>query len=186
MSEANAIGAFCGVTDSHLSPEGRRQVERLFYALQHVKIDRVVSSPLARAQETAKAAVGKRGIPIETLNDLSEVDFGEWENMTFDEIEKADKELFKRFISEDMGFSFPGGESLRGFAARTKKVANVLLKSESSNVVVFSHGGVIRHLLCHYLELPYDKKYIFDIQPGSVATLDFYDGATVLSRLELL
>ena len=75
--------------DASLSDRGRHAAQALGDRLKSVPMDRVISSPLDRAQETARLIVGDRGLNVETDERMIEFDYGGWEGMTTDEV--ADK-----------------------------------------------------------------------------------------------
>src|SRR2546427_11702585 len=84
-SEGNAARIFTGQSDSPLTGRGRRQAAAVADELAKVKFDRIVSSDLARSRDTAEVIAKRRGIPVEVVKDLREIDVGERTCKTFDE-----------------------------------------------------------------------------------------------------
>ena len=73
-----------GQLDVPLTPQGRHEAEALTRRLTGVRIDRIVSSPMLRALETAQTVAAGR--PVEVDERLRELDYGRWEGLTYDEI----------------------------------------------------------------------------------------------------
>lgn len=147
-SEGNAARIFTGHLDSPLTEAGRRQAEAVADALAKVHVDRVVSSDLSRARETAAAIASRHGLPVETFRELREIDLGEMAGRSFDDA-RAHPDW-----NEDGFVRWPGGESLdavfdRAFAL----VERVVGESPGKTIVIVGHGGVTRILVSHFLGL---------------------------------
>jgi alpha-ribazole phosphatase len=143
---------------------------------------RLMSSPLKRARETAEIAAGS-GRPVEVDADLQEMDFGEWEGLSYDEVAARYPEGVAGWTEFRADFEFPGGESLADFAVRIERVAQRLAEPAAGTAVAFTHGGVVRALICHFLGLPLRDYLLFDIRTGGVATMRVWGERGVLSGL---
>lgn len=133
---------FHGATDVGLSPLGREQMKRVARELGPEPLDRVLASPLRRSWQAAWI-VG-RGAPVQLEPDFREVDFGRWEGMTREEIERADPVLAQEWQAGAESFEYPGGESLGDFRARVRRGLDRLLASGARSALVVAHKGVIR------------------------------------------
>jgi len=158
-------GRYLGSTDAGLSSIGRRQAQKLNQACKNLRSPTIWCSPLLRARQTARIIFPHR--PAEIIPQLREVDFGEWEGLTFAEIAQKDPSLVDKWACFDQDFAFPGGESLGDFLGRIRHVANRLRK-ETRDLVMVTHGGVIRSLLCQLHGLPPEKYITFNIQRGEL------------------
>lgn len=176
-------GRYLGRTDVPLSGEGRRQAARLAGAIPSGRSVSCFTSPLRRAVETAGIALAGMGLAAEADTELREVDFGDWEGLSFAQISTLDAEGVRRWDSWDAHFAFPGGERLRDFLGRVGRVAQRLASVRTETVVVFTHGGIVRSLICHYLGLESRNYLLFDVAPASVTTIRLFDGRGVLARL---
>ena len=181
--EGSRPGVLCGRSDPRLSEAGRRQATLLQGMMGRLPEARFVSSPLTRARETAETAVGGAQVAVETDPDLQEMDFGEWEGLTYDEVATRYPELVAGWSEFRPDFGFPGGETLADFASRIERVARALADPDAATVVAFTHGGVIRALICHFLGLSLRDYLLFDVSPGSVATLRLWAERGVLAGL---
>jgi broad specificity phosphatase PhoE len=129
-TEANANGLLLGRLDPSLDDVGRWQVGRLAGALGPV--DRVVSSPLLRAQETAAAL----GAPVEVDERVIELDYGGWDGLPVADVKASSWSRWR----DDARFSPPGGESLHQLSARvTAAMAELADEARNRHVVVVSH-----------------------------------------------
>lgn len=176
-----------GSTDVPLSEEGRRQSRRLISALRERSGSTFYCSPLRRAQETARAALDPYPAEMVLDRDLKEIDFGQWEGMTFEQVNARDADAVGRWASGAVEFAFPGGETIAGFAERVERAARRMAADDTETVVAFTHGGVIRHLICHYLGLPFSNHSLaFEIHYASITTVQIFDdGKGVLTGLNL-
>lgn len=181
-TEANLRKFYAGSTDLPLTAEGEKQAKALAERVKALKPDRILSSPLKRAKDTAKIATSGIDLEIELDNNLREVDFGKWENKSYSELARDHKEEVDRWFSWDPDFKFPGGESFRGFSERVKNVKERIEKENARTLLVFTHGGVIGHLMCLILNLPFQNQFSFSTPPGSLVILEKTNGALALKE----
>jgi len=125
------------------------------------------------------------GLPVQLDRDLREIDFGRWEGKTFAEIEAQDPELVRVWARGADDFCFPGGEATAEFVRRVDAVKNRLLALEAETVLLVTHGGVIRSLICSLLGLSPDKYLLFQVAKGHYTTMELYDGGGVLTGFNL-
>lgn len=175
---------FVGRTDLCLSPIGQAQAKAMESFIPRHLPERCFCSPMLRCMETAKAVLGTSGLPMETIHELREIDFGTWEKLTFKQVEAIDPEGVQRWLKFDRQFAFGNGERIGAFFSRVKRIAARIASAPENTILVVTHGGVIRLLLCHYLQLPLKHYFRFEIGPASITTLDLYEpGYGVLSSL---
>jgi broad specificity phosphatase PhoE len=182
-AEGSRPGVLCGRSDPALSEAGRRQAALLQGMMGRLPEARLVASPLTRARETAEIAVECLPAVVETDPDLQEMDFGDWEGLTYDDVAARYPGLVSGWTEFRPDFGFPGGETLTDFASRIERVAARLADTGAATVVAFTHGGVVRALICHFLGLPLRDYLLFDVSPGSVATLRLWGERGVLAGL---
>jgi broad specificity phosphatase PhoE len=176
-------GRFLGRTDVPLSPEGRLQSSLLAKPLQKEAAAAYIASPSRRTCETAQAALAWGALAPDLDPDLREIDFGAWEGKTFAEIHAADPEAVAGWAAYKPEFAFPGGEWIADFLKRVRKAGNRIAACPAETVAVFTHAGVIRSLICHYLGLDSRNYLCFDVKPASLTTIMLFDGKGVLTGL---
>ena len=143
----------------------------------------VVSSPSKRALETARMATQEAVLDIVQDTDLCEIDFGRWEGMSFNEITHNDPDLVDQWALGNLDFSFPEGESLATFRNRVRRVGQRLRERPEDTIIVVTHGGVIRFLLCYFLDLDHRLHLMFEISHGSITRIQLHDDKAVLLGL---
>lgn len=176
-------GRYVGRTDPPLDETGTRQARALARALAGRGIERCFCSPLRRALDTAMQITRPMDRTATVEPDLREVDFGRWEGRTFDEIQKQDPALVDEWAKWDMDFSFPEGERITDFLTRAHALADRLAREEADTLLVVSHGGVIRSMLCHLLGMETRCYLSFEVSPASITALRLYAGKGVLTEL---
>ena len=142
-----------GRTDLPLSPTGEAEAKALGQHLRGLEVDRVLSSPLARAVTTARlAGFGDR---LETSDALLEFDYGDYEGLTTPEI-RASRPGWDLFRD-----GCPGGETVEAAAARARPLL-VKLAAADGRTLLFSHGHQLRILTACYLGLaPEAARHLF-------------------------
>src|SRR2546422_4936596 len=136
-SEGNAARIFTGQSDSPLTGRGRRQAAAVADELAKVKFDRIVSSDLARSRDTAEVIAKRRGIPVEVMKELREIDVGERTGKTFDEAAGIPGWSDEAFVA------WPGGETLEQVLARTlRAIERLTRESPGKTVLIVGQGGV--------------------------------------------
>ena len=176
-------GCYIGATDVPLSTEGSLQIGRTAGILQQENISRIFSSPMRRCRESCE----RLGLccPCEYHDSLREIDFGRWEGKRFAELAESDAPQVVAWAKDPESFCFPGGESIAGFRQRVAVCRELILAAPESRLLLVTHGGVIRHLLCLMLDLPAEKYLAFDVQPGSFCSLQVYSDGGVLTGFNL-
>src|SRR5512140_1864118 len=117
-----------GQLDVGLNDQGHQEAAALAERLHGVRFDRIVSSPMNRAMETAEIVA--RGRPFEVDDRLRELDYGRWEGLNYQEIDARDLDLRARWEADPAETHAPGGESGNDVAARARSFLNSLLEAE--------------------------------------------------------
>ena len=176
-------GKFVGRLDVPLGERGERQARALRRVVPPPP-RLLLCSPSLRARRTAELALGEAAEEILFSEDLMEAAFGRWEDLSFAEIERADPALIKELSAFEPAFAFPGGERLSDFLRRVERVATRIAAVREENVVVFTHGGIIRLLLCLWLGLSPRDYLKFEVQFAGVVKLLLHRGKGVLLGLD--
>ena len=161
----------CGrVRDEPLAEEGRRVALRLAEALAaDLPAARIETSPRRRAMETAAIIGEALAAPIEVVDALDEIDFGDWAGRSFAELEQDVRWRFWN-AARDRACS-PGGETMHDAVDRAAAHIARIANDADGPVICVTHADIIRGLVAHYLGLKLDRMLHFDIDPGSVSTL---------------
>jgi alpha-ribazole phosphatase/probable phosphoglycerate mutase len=148
-AETEMAGRFCGLSDPELNAQGRMQLISLTHLLSGERIDMVYSSDLRRASATAQAIAAVREIPQVLRPALREIDFGQWEGLSWEKIEQKDAEYARMWMERYPHLPAPSGESFQAFEERVLEEVNGLLESNRDPIAVVTHGGVLRVVLRH-------------------------------------
>lgn len=157
-----------GHADRPLNETGIAQARALAEQLADEPIDAVYSSDLARAHDTARLVADAHGLPVETLPELRERDFGTWEGLT-------DDEVYER-LPEARTSSWGDAEATDELEARIlTTIRRIASQHPGERVLVVTHGGPLRMMLRHCLADGNDRQ----IPNCHVIRLAFRDGGFV-------
>ena len=178
-SEANRRDAFLGHCDLPLTEKGIAQAELAADFLAASGADAIYSSDLSRAHETAKRTAARLGLPVKTDPNLREVDAGEWDNKTFDQLREQYPETFGVW-SNDIGVAgCDGGETTKQLRRRVMAALTYIARANvGKKVLVFAHGTPIRIAGCVAMGRPVEElKEIPWAANASTTTLEYENGA---------
>ena len=136
-----------GWKDSPLTENGLRNAERLAERLDGTRIDRIFSSDQKRALTTAQIIAKGRGIPVEVISELRELNFGSWEGMTISEIEDKYPLEYNTYKNDPDKYISTDGESIGQLFDRAAKALKHIQSCGEENVLVVTHGVTIRALM---------------------------------------
>lgn len=145
-TEWNRKGKVQGHSDIPLTPEGEAQAHAKAEHFRDIHFSHVASSDLMRAQKTAEILAKNRGLSLVTSPALREQSWGPWEGEKFDNI----REKFGPFNVDtgDEPHVVPGVESYGQVVKRVEGfLCDVAMKHLGSNILVVTHGGVMKGLI---------------------------------------
>jgi alpha-ribazole phosphatase len=149
-AETNMAGTFCGHSDPELNARGRVQLAELIDRLRAENFSVIYSSDLRRAQTTGRAIAEAFGVDCHVRTALREICFGQWEGLTWKEIERRDETYARHWIAEYPNLPAPNGESFRDFERRVLdevKFLSMEAEAEGHGIAVVTHAGVLRTVL---------------------------------------
>jgi probable phosphoglycerate mutase len=155
-------GQHTGHTDLPLTKNGERRAARLRGLLQGIQFTHVLTSPLQRARRTCELAGFGAVARIEP--DLHELDYGDYEGRTTDDI-RLQHPGWSMFQDGS-----PHGESVQQFSKRADRVISAL-HSLDGIVAIFSHGQFLRALAARWIGLPVQEGQHFALDTASISIL---------------
>ncbi len=162
--------------DYPLSALGRQQAQRLGERFRGLHIDRLVTTPFKRTQETAAAIAATTDVPLVEEPGLGAIDAGELPRVPTSQRKERWPDYYAQPPSPLMDYSYFGGESAVGFYERVTGafVERVWREHwrEPVTVVVVCHGETINAVLHHLLSMPFEGWMTFHIDHTSVTMLD--------------
>lgn len=186
QTDWNIAQRFQGQSDVPLNEVGRQQANALAGRLSTQPIDLVYASDLQRALETANIIVRKSDCQSDLRLDsrLREMDFGEWEGLTYKEIKQSDPSALAAWKADISTTAAPNGETLEQLVKRAQSVLNDLLENcKDKTVLLVSHGGVLQSLICLALKLDSTMYWQFHISPASLSEISFYPAGAIVNLL---
>jgi probable phosphomutase (TIGR03848 family) len=161
-----------------LDGQGRAQAQAAAARLADVRLARIVTSPLERCRQTAKALAATRPeVPVSTDRGLLEVDYGEW---TGEELPSLAKHpLWKSVQAHPSAVTFPGGESMAGMSTRVVAAVRRLdaeVAAEHGDDAVWvavSHGDPIKAVLADALGMHLDAFQRIVVDPASISVVRY-------------
>lgn len=183
-TEFNSARRFQGHSDIELSTAGYRQAERLRDRLAAEKIDVIYSSDLRRAVATAELISSRHKAGIITCPELREINYGRLEGLTFEEISRFYPEVADWCVNWSPQLKFPSGESFDELKERVTRFLSRLKKhTMEQTMLIVTHGGPLRLLLCYLLELDLWHWRQFQINVASLSIVETYPEIAVISLL---
>jgi alpha-ribazole phosphatase/probable phosphoglycerate mutase len=166
-------GRFCGHSDPEINECGRQQLAGVVDRLSEYTVGRIYASDLRRARQTAEAIASHFGIGLEVRPGLREIYFGQWEGLSWSEIETRDPDLAKEWIEQYPNSTAPGGESIQEFERRVRAESAFLFAAvRECPVAVVAHGGFLRVLLTSFYGILEEEAWQLTKEYGSVVALD--------------
>ena len=180
-----------GLSNLGLNETGKRQAEALAQALKNERVDAIYTSPLRRAQETARAIARFHKVEVVTLDGLIELDVGEVDGMTYEDMRIHHSEFFTKWMADFTSVRLPGGgtvpelrdqccAAVKDILEKQRTVAGEKCDDEDRVVVAVTHFFPIMCIICNTLglALTYFRRLRLDV--ASMCTLDFYPERAVL------
>lgn len=140
--------------DLPLSAHGLEQAALLAQRFASIPLEAVYTSPLLRARQTAQTIAGD-ACPVHVLDDLIELDGGEWDGLTYDQLHERYPESFGPGAK---GGCPPGGETDEDGLARMRRMLDYVAENTKHCAAIVAHSGVNRLLLCDLADLPFSEK----------------------------
>ena len=163
-----------GRTDSLLTGQGRLQMEQTLnvYAQQN-QWQAVCSSPLQRCLHVARDFADQQGISLMEDTRLQELDFGVWEGQTLEQVWRDYPQQSELFWQHPDKYPPPGGESIQVLQQRLGQFLEELYQSEYQQLLLVTHGGVIRALIADVLGISPDRWSALQLDNGSLSRIAF-------------
>jgi probable phosphoglycerate mutase len=173
----NVAARIQGHGDSPLTAAGEAQAAAIAGRLAGERLDRIVSSDLGRALQTARAIATRTGHPVEPDARFRERNYGVAEGLTYGEIGERYPEVFSRVRDADPDYAVPGGESRRQLFERVRDAFEALARAAGGErVAVVCHGGVLAALYRHVHGIPVGAAQAIPIPNASYNALVFDGG----------
>ena len=180
QSEANLQNRFAGQTNVPLTELGRAQARAAAeYITKREKIDKIYSSDLQRAHNTALPVSELTGIPITDAKELREICAGIWEGRLANEIEIEYAEEFRTWRKDYANARLPGGESVQEVYERVVPFVKKVAKENDGLTLLFaSHASPIRAVECNSHGFGWERMSEVSFVNNSAISIFEYDPKT--------
>lgn len=170
---------FRGRAELPLSALGVRQAKALAQrVVARFSPVALYTSPMARSIATGEPIAQALGLSSSVLNGLHDLDYGQWQGLTHEEVSGRWPELYRSWYSSPHLIRFPGGESLQDLVARTADGLREVLDRHPHKpdvVLLIGHDSVNRALLLQLLDQPLSAYWRVAQSPCCINHIDIHD-----------
>ena len=169
-SQTNFERRFTGQADALLTDKGRADARKAGEKLKDIHFDRIYSSDLSRAADTARIALGREPVQLKVLREL---DLG---NLAWRTIAECEEEYGEELWKNRSAYNYKpyGGENEAELQKRVRDFLTMLENDPCDRAIAFSHAGFITCTLTQVLGGTFDRKHIKCLN-ASIAVFS-YDG----------
>ena len=155
-SKSNEKGLFTGRTNVSLTQLGFIQAKKTAeFLAKNFSIDKIYSSPLKRARQTARPIADAFGLPVIIDYALCEIDGGKWEEKSAEQLMQLYPEDYSLWLTNIGLAHCTGGESMLQVQQRAlNEVLRIAAENPGKTVALVTHAGVIRTQQCVWQNIP--------------------------------
>lgn len=175
-TDENKRNCYYGSTDSSLNEAGKMQAEAASKLLKEIEFNKVYVSDKKRTKETAEICLNLNEENLIKDSRINEVSFGIFEGKSYEDIKKEFPDEYEDWIKDWKGFSPLGGENYYRFYNRVNDFMNEVIKNKDENILIITHGGVIRAIYCYVLDGCLDLYWKFASKNGDVSIIKYEYG----------
>lgn len=153
------------VSSIKLTDKGHRQANLVGKRLENIGIDVIFTSTMTRAIQTAETINKYANVHIEIREELREIDMGECDKNGWEYVKSHDPQFIAEFERHEVDIPYPHGECGVDVWNRSSKILDEISQTSYENVVIVTHGGTIRSIVCGILEMPQAKRFSLGVPP---------------------
>lgn len=169
--EVEGGSKYRGHQDDPLSEAGWQQLQQV--TKENQGWQHIVTSPLQRCSSFASELAVSFNLPLVQDNAFKEIYFGAWEGKSADELLKSEPDKIKQYWADPVNYTPPQAENFSDFENRIMNAwGNLFSLYEGKHILLLSHAGVIRVILCHILDMPLTQLFRLDIALASMSRIE--------------
>ncbi|WP_112179862.1 MULTISPECIES: alpha-ribazole phosphatase [Paraliobacillus] len=174
QTDWNIVGTIQGSKDVELNSTGISQAEELSKKIVETdySFSKVYSSHQKRATKTAKILSDTTKTECIEIKGLEEINLGEWEGLSWAEIQKVYPSEFSEWYKNRRNTKPPGGESYQEMLMRVLKTLRKIVDSNEENILIVTHSAVIMCLQCYLTNTPFEEMTKFKTDNMSITEID--------------
>jgi ribonuclease H / adenosylcobalamin/alpha-ribazole phosphatase len=180
QTDLNRDKRFRGLSDSPLNEAGIYEAAGAGRLLAGAGLSKILTSPVARAAQTATAIAVTTGARVETDDDFIDVDYGAWQGLTVEEVaDRFGRDRLSAWRSDPASFTFPDGEAM---STATQRLRRGLMNAVggATPVAVVSHLAVLKICFCVMMDLDLSYFWRIDLDNGAVSEFTYTGDAGFL------
>jgi len=154
-----------------LSESGIIKARKLVDFFKNIEISAIYVSEYIRTGQTIEYVSKSKGLDFIIDKRLNEINIGDTDKLSDEEIQSKYPEFWTSYLERESDFRFPNGESGEEACSRIFELFNSL--DIKQNMILVSHDGIIRSLICKILELPPFQRHRFKIDLCSITTCEY-------------
>jgi broad specificity phosphatase PhoE len=172
QTDSNINNFYVGWSDEDLNEAGYNQSSRLSSRLSSLPVRSVHTSPLLRTHTTAAILAEPHGLKPAVMDDLIEVDLGDWQGLYATEIKRRWPEIWRQWRTDPSSVTVPGGESLTHVTERAiRALHRIAVSSQGELSAIVTHEVIVKVLVAHVLGAPNHIYRRFDISNASLSVV---------------
>ncbi len=181
----NTDNRYLGKTDVSLNSKGIVQAEFMRKLVKNLSIDVFFTSPLKRTRETCEIMLKGKSMPMKVHNELSEINFGLWEGLTYDEVKAKYSNQLEMWERNPLVNKPSQGETMTEVLSRVSTFYNEMLDSyREKAIAIVSSGGVLNILLCFLFQIKPKALWQFSLSAASFSKILIHpDNQVILTLL---
>ncbi len=168
-TEENIKKTYYGDIDCELTEKGIKQAELVGEKLKHINFDKVFCSEKKRAKETLKKIYEGEGVKVDSR--LNERNFGIFEGKNYKQLQDSFKLEYDTWTNDWKEHSIENGESFIEVYNRVKSFMEELKKESVENILICTHGGIIRTIYTYILEGSLDNYWRFNSKNADLSII---------------
>lgn len=174
QTDWNIQGKIQGSHDIPLNETGERQAEQLSVGMDKRPVKKIFSSTLERAVGTARKIGERQNVDIYLMQGLIEVEFGDWEGMTWDEIKEKYPAEYERWELNPVDVAPPGGETQVDVLKRVAKTMNTIMDmtDKHEDIAIVTHGATMAYIVS-YLMRNHPEESELIVKNASITTVNY-------------
>jgi broad specificity phosphatase PhoE len=158
--------------DEPISAKGIAQAQKLTSYFSDKTIDKIYVSDYIRTRQTIEPVAQKLKMSPIADSRLNEIDNGAFEGLSEQEIQRRFPDVWNAFKTRNRDFQFPGGES--GEVAQHRIMSFMEEKQKvGEDILMLSHDGLIRLLMCTILGLPVYRRWEFRVDTCGIMEIEY-------------
>ncbi|MFR1707454.1 MAG: alpha-ribazole phosphatase [Clostridium sp.] len=168
-TEENIKKTYYGDIDCKLTLNGIRQAELAGEKLKHIIFDKAFCSEKLRAKETLKRIGNMKNYIVDSR--LNERSFGIFEGKNYEELQRSFKSEYDEWTKDWKNYCPENGESFLQVYHRVKNFMDDLKKESAENILICTHGGIIRAIYAYILEGNLDTYWRFNSKNADISII---------------